>query len=128
MEKLVQAILKKNYYLGFPFNYYPIIAIACRACRVPYVSWTYDSPFIQLYSKTLEYEINFSFIFDRGTLWESLSNIKERLEPYDKGYIDALAAVQKSIYAYNFLEEIAFRSACILWENRDTGSEKLWEG
>ncbi len=66
-ERLAKRLLSKPYFCVFSFNYFPIIAIACKACRVPYLSWTYDSPFIQLYSKTLEYDTNFAFVFDRGT-------------------------------------------------------------
>lgn len=66
-EGLVKKIISGSYYFVFSFNYFPIVAIACKACRVPYVSWTYDSPFIQLYSKTLEYDTNFAFVFDKGT-------------------------------------------------------------
>ncbi len=66
-EALVYKILEKPFYFVFSFNYFPIVAMACKACRVPYVSWTYDSPFIQLYSPTLEYDTNFAFVFDKGT-------------------------------------------------------------
>ena len=66
-EKLVNTLMGKAYFCVFSFNYYPIIAIACKACKIPYVSWTYDSPYIQLFSPTLEYETNFAFVFDRGT-------------------------------------------------------------
>lgn len=66
-EELVKKILSGSYYFVFSFNYFPIVAMACKACRLPYVSWTYDSPFIQLYSKTLEYDTNFAFVFDKGT-------------------------------------------------------------
>ena len=66
-EKLAKRILLGGYRFIYSFNYYPIVAIACKACRVPYVSWTYDSPFIQLYSQTLSYDTNFAFVFDRGT-------------------------------------------------------------
>jgi len=66
-EKLVKQLMVKAYFCVFSFNYYPIIAIACKACKVPYVSWTYDSPFIQLFSPTLQYETNFAFVFDSGT-------------------------------------------------------------
>ena len=51
-EQLARHIMQSPYYCVFSFNYYPVVAIACKACRVPYVSWTYDSPFIQVYSKT----------------------------------------------------------------------------
>lgn len=66
-EKLVKKILSGFYYCVFSFNYFPIVAMACKACRLPYVSWTYDSPFIQLYSKTLEFDTNYAFVFDKGT-------------------------------------------------------------
>lgn len=66
-EMLVKVLMSKSYFCVFSFNYYPIIAMACKACKVPYVSWTYDSLFIQLYSSTLEYETNFAFVFDSGT-------------------------------------------------------------
>lgn len=69
-EKLVYQILGKDYSCVFTFNYFPVVAIACKACKVPYVSWTYDSPFIQLYSKTLEYDTNFVFVFDSHTVRE----------------------------------------------------------
>lgn len=154
-EALVKYLMKKPYFCVFSFNYFPIIAMACKACKVPYVSWTYDSPFIQLYSKTLEYDTNFAFVFDSGTCnelaakglqtyylpmaapmdcyssilqnteeghkyagdisfvgalySESYNNMFrhiEKLEPYEKGFIDALLNAQKNIYGVNFLENI----------------------
>lgn len=69
-EKLVYQIVGKEYAAVFTFNYFPVVAIACKACKVPYVSWTYDSPFIQLYSKTLAFETNFVFVFDSNTVRE----------------------------------------------------------
>ena len=66
-EALVKHLMTKSYFCVFSFNYFPIVAMACKACKVPYVSWTYDSPFIQLYSKTLEYDTNYAFVFDSGT-------------------------------------------------------------
>ncbi|MBR1930093.1 MAG: glycosyltransferase [Lachnospiraceae bacterium] len=65
-EKIVYAILAKAYEFVFSFNYFPIVAMACKACGCPYVSWTYDSPFIQLYSQTALYDTNYLFVFDRG--------------------------------------------------------------
>lgn len=69
-EQLVYKILGNEYACVFSFNYFPVVAIACKACKVPYVSWTYDSPFVQLYSKTLEFETNFVFVFDSHTVRE----------------------------------------------------------
>ncbi len=72
-EKLVKKIAEANYDFVFSFNYFPVISIACNACRVKYVSWTFDSPFIQLYSNTVSFPYNYVFVFDKGTcedLWE----------------------------------------------------------
>ena len=153
-ELLVKRLVSGSYFCVFSFNYFPIVAMACKACKVPYLSWTYDSPFIQLYSKTLEYDTNFAFVFDRGTCFDlaqkgfdtyylpmaapmdcyegvlknkergkkfagdisfvgSLYNESfgdmyrhmERLQPYEKGYVDALVAAQKNVYGYYFLEK-----------------------
>lgn len=61
---ITEELVKGNYDYVFSFNYFPVAAIACKACRVTYVSWVYDSPFIQLYSETIKYDTNRVFIFD----------------------------------------------------------------
>lgn len=153
--KLALAMVGKGYRFVFSFNYYPIIAIACKACNLLYVSWTYDSPFIQLFSKTAEFDTNLILSFDSATcrqlqqkgIWArylpmaapmdcygqmlsdketgkkysgeisfvgslydeisgSLLNYLERLEPYEKGFLDALMDMQKGIYGCNFVEEV----------------------
>lgn len=65
-EQLVHAIAGVRPAFVFSFNYFPVAAIACKACRVRYVSWVYDSPYILMYSKTIEYETNRVFVFDRA--------------------------------------------------------------
>ena len=69
-EKLIRNIALDKYDFVFSFNYFPVIAIACNACKVKYVSWTFDSPFIQLYSNTIGFPYNYVFIFDKGTCQE----------------------------------------------------------
>ena len=71
-EKIIYKLAEGNYDFTFSFNYFPVISIACNACKVKYVSWTFDSPFIQLYSNTINFPYNYVFIFDKGTcvdLW-----------------------------------------------------------
>ncbi|MBQ3797454.1 MAG: glycosyltransferase [Butyrivibrio sp.] len=63
---ITEELLKGGYDFLFSFNYFPVAAIAAKACKVTYVSWVYDSPFIQLYSETIKYETNRVFIFDSG--------------------------------------------------------------
>lgn len=154
-KELALAIMGKGYRFVFSFNYYPIIAVACRACNILYVSWTYDSPFIQLFSQTAEFDTNLILCFDSatcrqlqqkgipaqylpmaapmdcygqvlaakdvgrkyageisfvGSLYDEISgnllNYLDRLEPYEKGFVDALMNVQKGIYGCNFVEEV----------------------
>ena len=64
--RMASEILSTAPQFVFSFNYFPVAAIACKACRIPYLSWTYDSPFIQIYSKTIEYPTNYAFVFDRA--------------------------------------------------------------
>lgn len=63
---VAKAIMEYKVDTVFSFNYFPTAAIACKACRVKYVSWTYDSPYIQLYSRTIEYDTNYAFVFDKA--------------------------------------------------------------
>nr|MCR5283248.1 hypothetical protein [Lachnospiraceae bacterium] len=43
---VAKTILKEQPAFVFSFNYFPTAAIACKACKVRYVSWIYDSPYI----------------------------------------------------------------------------------
>lgn len=61
---IAQKLMNGNFTHVFSFNYFPVAAIACKACKVPYVAWVYDSPFIQLYSQTIKYDTNRVFVFD----------------------------------------------------------------
>ena len=61
---LVNVILREQPDFVFSFNYFVYAAIACQACKVMYVSWTYDSPYVQLFSKTITYPTNLAFVFD----------------------------------------------------------------
>ena len=54
----------------FSFNYFPIVSLACKACDIPYVSWTYDNPYVLLYSYTILYPKNYIFIFDKELYME----------------------------------------------------------
>lgn len=67
-EKLANLVANKllqgNFDAVFSFNFFPVVAIACKACKTIYISWTYDSPYVQLYSETVKYDTNRIFIFD----------------------------------------------------------------
>lgn len=63
---VVKSILDNKANAVFSFNYFPVAAIAAAACKVKYISWTYDSPYILLYSKTIELPTNYAFVFDKN--------------------------------------------------------------
>ncbi|MCR5671740.1 MAG: DUF3880 domain-containing protein [Butyrivibrio sp.] len=61
---ITEELLKGGYDFVFSFNYFPTVAIACKAGKVTYVSWVYDNPCIEMYSQTVKYETNRVFVFD----------------------------------------------------------------
>lgn len=64
-ERLIRKIMEVAPVFVFSYNYFPVIALACKACNIKYVSWTYDSPFVQLYSNTIHFDTNYVFVFDQ---------------------------------------------------------------
>ncbi|MDR0221233.1 MAG: DUF3880 domain-containing protein, partial [Lachnospiraceae bacterium] len=69
-EELVERIVGGGYEFVFTVNFLPVVAIACKACRVKYLAWVYDSPCVEVYSETVAYETNHVFIFDRQTCFD----------------------------------------------------------
>lgn len=65
-ENITKAIIDSSAEMVFSLNYYPVAAIAACAMKIKYISWTYDSPYIQLYSRTIDYPTNFAFVFDKA--------------------------------------------------------------
>ncbi len=50
----------------FSFNCWPLVARACNALHIPYISWIYDSPMPISDPASLSLPTNYIFIFDRG--------------------------------------------------------------
>lgn len=69
-ELLAKKIISNNYEFVFSTNYIASVSMACNACRIKYVSWTYDSPCAALYSTTVSYPYNYVFIFDKAVYHE----------------------------------------------------------
>lgn len=65
-NKVVEKILEYKVDYVFSFDFFVTVAVACKACRVKYISWTYDSPYVQLYSQAINYDTNYAFIFDKN--------------------------------------------------------------
>ena len=69
IEQLTDCIREKisgqEMVRAFTFDYYPVLAEACYRCGVTYISWVWDSPHMTLWSKTVRYDTNRIFLFDR---------------------------------------------------------------
>jgi spore maturation protein CgeB len=52
----------------YSFNYFPQISNLCQEWHVPYISWTYDSPYLNIYSYTAINDVNRIFVFDYGVV------------------------------------------------------------
>lgn len=63
--KLCEAIRDFTPDALFSFNYFPLVSILCKELGIPYLSWIYDSPYVQLYSYTVINPCNHIFVFDK---------------------------------------------------------------
>ena len=93
---IAQALITGNYDYMFSFNYFPVAAMAAKACRVRYVSWVYDSPYAQLYSETVHYPTNDIRVFDSAEV-ERLRSLGVETVSYlpmaaDVAYYDSFRA------------------------------------
>ncbi len=64
-QEIIAKISKKDYDFVFSWNYFPIVAIACNVCKVPYASWVYDSPLVGLRHCSVVSPYNYIFLFDK---------------------------------------------------------------
>lgn len=64
-QKLLQCIQTEEIQMAFSWDYFPLVASLCEARGIPYVAWIYECPCHTLSSKTILYEHNFFFCFDR---------------------------------------------------------------
>lgn len=63
-QKLVEFVATHPFDVAFTSNYYPVVSNICQVCGKKYVSWTYDSPLISLYDKSIANSCNYAFTFD----------------------------------------------------------------
>lgn len=52
--------------IAFSINFFPFLSDVCNIFHIRYVSWTVDSPVMELYSKQIKNEWNRTFIFDKA--------------------------------------------------------------
>lgn len=63
--KVMNCIQEENIHMVISLNYAPLLASVCEMRKLPYVSWICDCPQQMLFSKTVLYQSNYFFCFDR---------------------------------------------------------------
>lgn len=74
IEKFMQQVKNKNVDCVFSFNYFPVVALACKDLGIPYMSWIYDSPYVRLYHYSVVFPTNYIFVFDSSIYLEFRNN------------------------------------------------------
>lgn len=54
----------------FSYNYFSWVSDVCQKEQVKYVSWVYDSPYMDIYHYSVINPVNYVFVFDYGTYEE----------------------------------------------------------
>jgi len=70
VDKFAQQVKSKNVDCIFSFNYFPVVALACKDLGMPYLSWIYDSPYVRLYHYSVAFPTNYIFVFDSSVCLE----------------------------------------------------------
>lgn len=69
-QYLIHLLSGGNYDALFSINYFTVLANACHAVNVPYISWNYDAPLISMYNKSVFHPTNYIFTFDKANYYE----------------------------------------------------------
>ena len=70
-RKLSDLFLMKRYDFVISFNYFQVISKVCNSFCIKYIAWVWDSPLINLNSRTVYNPVNYIFIFD-GVLYQQM--------------------------------------------------------
>ncbi len=67
---LADKLHLKQYNAVISFNYFQVISNVCNELNINYISWIFDSPTLNLFSKTVFNQCNYIFIFDKALYLE----------------------------------------------------------
>ena len=70
VAKMTRQIRQAAVDCVFSFNYFPVVALACKELGMPYLSWIYDSPYVRIYHYSIAYPTNYVFVFDSSIYLE----------------------------------------------------------
>ena len=66
VETLSEIFKKEGFLFVFSVNFFPAVSEICKLFNIIYVSWTVDSPILELFSPSLKNANNRTFYFDRA--------------------------------------------------------------
>ena len=84
------ALLSEHFDGLISVNYYPVLSEICRIFKLRYISWTVDSPVLELLSDTISNEYNRIFLFDYQQYQDLL--------PYNSNHIFYLPLATDTLY------------------------------
>lgn len=64
-DKVIQILKQEETECAITYNFIETISQACMEADVPYISWVYDNPQQELYSRYAHYPCNYIFVFDK---------------------------------------------------------------
>jgi len=59
-----EELLSTCYDYVISYLFIPAIADVCHDVRIPYISWTYDSPLVAIFKDSIFHPTNYTFVFD----------------------------------------------------------------
>lgn len=66
VEQTVTDLKKEQPQALFSINYFPVLAEACHETGIPYICWNCDGSLLAMYHRSVFYDTNFIFTFDRA--------------------------------------------------------------
>lgn len=110
VQSVSQTLLNGNYDLVFSVNFFPTVSDVCNIFHIPYAGWTVDSPVMELYSRSIDHDCNYLFLFDRSQY--------EEIAPLHPGHVFYLplatdpaymqSVIQKSTRSSRFAADVSF--------------------
>lgn len=64
-DKIKDLLKEEKPEYAISYDFVPTISQACMEMEVPYISWVYDAPQQELYTKEAQYPNNYIFVFDK---------------------------------------------------------------
>ena len=75
-KRLTELFLLDKYDFVISFNYFQVVSNVCNAFCIKYIAWVFDSPLINLNSKTIYNPFNYIFIFDSELFLQMKNELK----------------------------------------------------